>query len=363
MTPRLRPHPRSGFSLIELSVGLVASSFLLLGLGSSIFLATQANRVDIGPFRSSSQGASAIDEVSRELSYATAVHSITPARNIQVEVPDRTGDAVADVVRYQWSGTAGDPLQRVFNGGTATNVIPALQSFGLTSTNRTVTVKELGAATRTTGVVNWFEKSSAVLEGTYSLQAAGGVGTDFLPEFPEGAQTWSLSKVEVYCQSNGTADGVIKARLWTADSSRKPATLLAETTVTESGLSSSMNWTTITFPSAPMVSVGQRLCFTLQYFSGPSIVMQVRCDDLANLILFNPYYRLTTANAGTTWSQQVEKALFMRVYGYYTHSAVGIVDVNRTFMTTVGLEAQAGTNSTARMRSTARIRNQPAVTP
>jgi type II secretory pathway pseudopilin PulG len=359
MTLHRTIHRRAGFTLIEISVGLIASSFLLMGLGSSIFLATQANRVDIGPFRSASQGAGVIDEVTRELSYATTVRSVTPGRNIEVEVPDRTGDGAADVVRYQWSGTAGDPLQRLMNGGAAKTVIPGLQSFGLTTTSRTVTEKAIGTVTGTSGEVRWYEKASALLTGTFSISPNEGVGCDFIPQAPDGALTWSITKVEVYCQSNSTTSGVMKVRVWTADSNRRPDTLLAQTTLNESSLNTSMSWTPIAFSPAPTLAITQRGCITIQYQSGLNIVMQLRCDEFT----FPPYWRMTTTDGGATWSQQSDKALYMRVYGKYTYPAAGIVDVSRTFMTTVGLEAQAGTSATSRMRGSARVRNLPAVAP
>src|SRR5688572_19429792 len=98
MTPSLRPIAlgnaskwRAGFTLIEVSVGLIASTVLLMGLTGSLFLAAQANRTDLGPFRNSSQAAFALDEVTRELSYATKIRSVTAGRSVEVEVPDRTG--------------------------------------------------------------------------------------------------------------------------------------------------------------------------------------------------------------------------------------------------------------------------------
>ena len=354
---QLRPvSRRGGFTLIELSVGLIASSILLIGLTGSLFLATQANRTDLGPFRNSSAAAFALDEVTRELSYATKVRSVTPGRSIEVEIPDRTGDGAADVVRYEWSGTAGAPLQRGFNGGTASNVVASLQAFDLQATSRTVTEQMIGNITNTSGVVRWYDKSSSQLaEGSTSLDWGEGVGTDFIPKLPEGATTWTPTWIEVRCQSNGSETGVIKARIWTADANRKPATLLAEETINEWDLDSSYSWHAVNFSPAPTVSVSQRLCITFQYHSGSNTVMQIREDELGVGL---PYWKLSTTNGGSSWTQAGDKALYLRIHGTYTYPMGGIVDVNRTYQTSVGLEAQAGTDTTTRMSSTARLRNQ-----
>lgn len=354
--PALATVRRSGFTLLEVAAGLIASAFLVAGLGGSLYLATQANRTDLGPFRNSSAAAFALDEVTRELSYATKVRSVTPGRNIEVEVPDRTGDGLAEVVRYQWSGTAGAPLQRQFNGGTTSNVAAALQVFDLQTTSRTVTEQMIGDTTNTSGQALWYDKSSSqFFESSTSLDFGEGVGTDFLPKLPEGAATWTLQRVDVRCQQNGTASGVAKARIWTADGNRKPATLLAEQTINEWNLDTSYNWYTVNFSPAPTVSVSQRVCITFQYSSGSNTVIQIR-EDAFGVGL--PFWRLSTSNGGASWGQMTDRAPYLRVYGIYTYPMGGIVDVNRTYQTSVSFEAQSGTDSTARMTSSARLRNQ-----
>jgi hypothetical protein len=294
---------RGGFTLIEVSAGLIASAFLLAGLAGSIFLATQANRTDLGPFRNSSAAAFALDEVTRELSYATKVRSVTPGRSVEVEVPDRTGDGAADVVRYEWSGTAGAPLQRQFNGGASTTA-GSLQAFDLQTTSKTVTEQMIGSITNTSGQGLWYDKSSAqFFEGSVGLDVGEGVGTDFLPKLPDGAMNWTLQRVDVRCQQNGLATGVVKARIWTADGNRKPATLLAEQTINEWNLDTSYSWYTVNFSPAPTVGVSQRVCITFQYSSGSNTVIQIR-EDVFGLGL--PFWRLSTTNGGTSWGQSTD---------------------------------------------------------
>jgi hypothetical protein len=346
----------AGFTLIEVAAGLIATAFLLAGLGGSIFLATQANRTDLGPFRNSSAAAFALDEVTRELSYATKVRSVTPGRSVEVEVPDRTGDGAPDVVRYAWSGTAGAPLQRQFNGGAASSSAAALQAFDLQTTSRTVTEQMIGNITNTSGVGLWYDKSSSqFFESSVGLDFGEGVGTDFLPKLPEGAVNWTLTRVDVRCQQTGFANGVVKARIWTADGNRKPSTLLAEQTINEWNLDTSYSWYTLNFSPAPTVSASQRVCITFQYSSGSNTVIQIREDGFG---IGLPYWRLSTTNGGGSWSQAAERAPYLRVYGVYTYPMGGVVDVNRTYQTSIGLEAQSGTDSAARMTGTARLRNQ-----
>ncbi|HVJ86031.1 MAG TPA: hypothetical protein VM452_10335 [Caulifigura sp.] len=349
--------PRDGFSLLELSVGLIASSILLVGLSGSLYIATQANRVDIGTFRNSSQSAYALDEVTRELSYATAVRSITPGRSIEVEIPDRTGDGAADVLRYEWSGAAGAPLQRTFNRAASTSVISSLQAFDLQATSRLAIEQAIGTIAGVSGNYLWYDKSSALwFEDTAQLQASMGVGTDFLPKLPEGALNWAITRVDVRCQNYNTASGSSKARIWTADGSRKPSVLLSEVVIDEASLGTSMNWYTVNFSPAPTLSPGQRACITFQFNAGTGIVMQLRYDSFG----VQPFSMLNTDNGGTSWSQSSTSALYLRIYGTYTYPMDGVVDVTKTYQTTLGMDAQVGSDSAARMTGSARFRNQVA---
>jgi hypothetical protein len=50
-----------------------------------------------------------------------------------VTVPDRTdADALPETISYTWSGTAGAPLDRQYNGGTVASVLPSVQSASFT---------------------------------------------------------------------------------------------------------------------------------------------------------------------------------------------------------------------------------------
>ncbi|HVJ87913.1 MAG TPA: hypothetical protein VM452_19780 [Caulifigura sp.] len=349
--------PRGGFSLIEVSVGLIASTILLAGLSGSIYLVMQANRVDIGPFRNSSASAFALDEVTRELSYATAVRSVTPGRSIEVEIADRTGDEQPDVLRYEWSGAAGAPLQRTFNGGTPSSTISGLAAFDLQASSKTVVEQTIGTITGTSGPAKWYEKSSPLLlEDSYSVQLGMGLGTDFIPKLPEGALGWSITRVDVRSQMYGTASGSAVARVWSADGSRRPAALLSEVVVNESSLSSSMSWYTINFPAGPTLLPTQRACITFQFNSGSGTVMQVRYDALG----LQTYGMLTTDNGGTSWAWIATNAPYVRIYGTYTYAMDGVVDVTKNYQTSVGVDAQVGSDQAARMTSSARLRNRVA---
>lgn len=355
---------RSGFSLVEISVGLIATSILMAGMTGSLFLATQANRTDLGAFRHSNAGCAALDEMTRELSYSTAIRSVVPSRRIEFEVRDRTNDGVNDVILYEWNGDAGSSLRRVFNGGPATSVISGLQDFYLTPIYVNRTVPEVGSVTLKSGEMAWWSLSNANDENAFSIAAGEGTGTDHLPTFPEGAISWTVSRVELKCNRSGaSADGVVKLRIWSADSNRKPGVKLAEQTVNETSLPSTASWVSFDISPVGTLFPTQRCCVTVQYAGGTGTAMQVRYENLPSLGSMASTWKLTTSNGGNSWSQEWDDKLLIRFYGTYDYPGEGLVDVVKTELQEVVIEAQGGTSADSRTRTSARVRNRVNIEP
>lgn len=120
----------SGYTLIELTVSILISSILLVGMGSSMFIAARASTLKSGVIEETNDGSEALRRLSRELQYATALNSlVNNTTTVEFTVADITGDHVDDVIRYQWSGIDGDPLERTVNGGTAEVLVDYVYDF------------------------------------------------------------------------------------------------------------------------------------------------------------------------------------------------------------------------------------------
>jgi Tfp pilus assembly protein PilW len=100
-----------GFSLLELIVALGTGSMLLVGLSSAIFMALEATNPTLSSADSAAEGHEQLAYLISDLQHALTMTEKT-ATAITVSVPDRTGDAAPESVRYSWSGTAGAPLLR-----------------------------------------------------------------------------------------------------------------------------------------------------------------------------------------------------------------------------------------------------------
>ncbi len=126
--PRNSPFRRRSFTLAELMVSVVVMGVIMTGLGSAIMLATRAIPDGISPLERSVQGAEVLQQLGAELQFATAFAEMGNSA-VQFTVADRDSDDTPEIIRYEWSGTPGDPLTRQYNGGTMIDVAEDVQEF------------------------------------------------------------------------------------------------------------------------------------------------------------------------------------------------------------------------------------------
>ncbi len=135
---RRRP---GGFTLMELVVAMFMTTVLLVGMGSVMLMAMHATPKAQGPMIRTLEATRIADQIAAELYGAVSVIQAS-ATVVEFTVADRNNDTVPETIRYQWSGTPGDPLQRQYNGGTPVTIVEEAQEFALTYTTRIVTTTE-----------------------------------------------------------------------------------------------------------------------------------------------------------------------------------------------------------------------------
>ena len=119
---------RRGFTLLELTIAVAISRFLVLGMMSTVGIVLKASDMSVGPSTGTREGHAAITQMYSELQIVTALSEKT-SRAFTVTVPDQNFDTVDDRIRYAWSGTPGSPLTRQFNGGAITTLVDAVHDF------------------------------------------------------------------------------------------------------------------------------------------------------------------------------------------------------------------------------------------
>lgn len=128
---------RTGYTLIEMIVSLGAASVLMTGLGSAVFLSTQAfNATDTSDARRVS-AAEIQRQVLNDLRYARTI-LVRGSDRVTFTVPDRTGDGRPDTIAYDWSGGAGSSLTYSLNGATPVALADSVENFTLTYRTQTL---------------------------------------------------------------------------------------------------------------------------------------------------------------------------------------------------------------------------------
>src|SRR5215208_4655533 len=148
---------RRAFTIIELTGAMVASAFLMAGLGSVMFIARQ---VAYSPTAASRRAKTAdiVNQISDELRYATVITQQT-SQILEFVVADRNNDGTAEKIRYEWSLTPGDSLRKTVNGASATDVLTSVYAFNVT----------LQQKAKTTTLTTTTDSGEALLLGNASV--------------------------------------------------------------------------------------------------------------------------------------------------------------------------------------------------
>lgn len=132
-TLRRRRRPgscRRALTLMELVLSASVTSMLLLGMMSAMLVASHA-LPDSGSAADHIQNvrdaSEALNQVAADLRFSTAITPVFGA--LAITVPDRNhGAAGPETIAYAWSGKAGDPLLRSYNGGSTYELLEDLRA-------------------------------------------------------------------------------------------------------------------------------------------------------------------------------------------------------------------------------------------
>lgn len=200
---------RIGSAFLELIVSSVAASFLIVGMGSAVFLTVEAYDASEPVQTDNLATQAALQQLSHDLAEAVKFSEQT-ATAITFTVPDRTGDGNDDTLRYTWGGEDGDPLQLSLNGDTPVTLLEDVQDLDFAATTRSLSGETLARNTiertdipafRSQSMVRYSNKvSEATIErppGTqvgdllvFVIVTAGNVTSAMTP--PAGTTNWEL---------------------------------------------------------------------------------------------------------------------------------------------------------------------------
>ncbi len=137
MKRRQQSRSRAGYTLIEMIVSISSASILMAGMGSAVFLSTEAFNASEMPVAQRVDAAQVQRQILDDLRYASSFSART-ANAVTFTVPDRTGDGRPETLRYAWSGTAGDPLTYSLNGSSPLTLLGSVNSLSLSFRTQTL---------------------------------------------------------------------------------------------------------------------------------------------------------------------------------------------------------------------------------
>jgi len=348
---------KHGFTLVELVVAVAVTGIILLGMGSSMMIASRAMPDARSRTATTLAAGEAVEQIVTDLQYAVSV-SQRSANMIEFSVADRNGDDVPETIRYAWSGAPGTPLTRQYNGGTLVNILTDVQQFSLTHNLKTISTQ---IPQGTEGV----ETTLATYSATKNLYDYPISGTEeyaeyFFPSLPVGALSWRVTRLIIKAKLDGATDGQASVQLQLPTIGKWPSgAVLEEKTLLESTLLTNYGDREFTFSAAGGLSPSRGLCLVVKWVANGTACRVRGCSSgvtATNLSLGK------STNRGASWSTLASQSLLFTVYG--TVTSAGTPQTQTTnYLEGVDITLRATSDSQSIVQTGVRLLNRPEVTP
>lgn len=300
-----RTTARSGHSLIEMVLAVGVLALVLVGAQSAVMIAARATPAKDDANAQAASSAACLSAIADDLAVATSVSSTLP-HALEFLVPDRTGDAVEDSIRYEWSGKPGEPLYRSLNGGAAEKVAASVNALEFTYDTQQST-PETTYAESDEVVVSTFDTATSTIArqvGRYSGDTYVRAQW-FTPTLPADAVSWSITRVRFACRQGNTIDSVAQVQIRTARSGEPTGRVVSATTILETGMSATWRTQDISDIQCAGLRTDEAACLVLQQTSGNDyfeiLVQRSKAADS---------YHLSSINGGSSWAKPTESMVF-----------------------------------------------------
>ncbi len=337
--------------MVELACNMVVMTLLIVGMASSIKLASLSAPHIQNPNSAALSATDAMEMLTNDLRYAQSVVSQT-ATQITITIPDRDGQSPStETITYSWSGTAGAPLVRTFNG-TSANIATDVHEFLLVGHTRSLALPvtysdspEVQLTSFTTGATTT----------DWGVATKNWIGEYVQPNLPS-AVSWKITQVKFNAKQNGTTTGTALVQVRTATGSGLPTTtVLASQTLLESSLATGYTQRSFTMTGVPDTAVGTGLCLVVRFSANsPSCFVQYLNSGAST---GNNKF-LSTTNSDAGWAVGAGKAMLFEVWGTYkTQNA----QAYQYFLQDIRCALKTGTSALGKVEKVVRVLNEPQV--
>jgi prepilin-type N-terminal cleavage/methylation domain-containing protein len=349
--PRPSLRTSDGFTLIEVVMSLLVLSILMIAVEASLVASTKAIPDPTSITSAITAGASVTNRITGELAYALSVTEMT-ANAITFTVADRNGDGAPETIRYAWSGTAGDPLTRQYNGGTPVAIASSLRSLRLDYDKTSIPYYTYSEGDETTV----YSFTNLLLAQDVSVKSDSCPGQYFVPSLPSSAVTWRVTRVKIRASKRSGGSGVTKVQLRTATPAGTPTnTILDEATMLEDNLDSNYFWVEFPFSTNAGLDPNKPYCIVLQWVSDAEAA-QIQKNTLS---LLSVAKYLKGKSDGTSWTTSGLDNMCIYVYGRPMQQ--NAVSYNY-LLQNVRLSLQTSSNQKSAVATSLKLLNAPQVT-
>ncbi len=342
----------SGHTLMELVAAMVCSAMLLAGLGSVMLIARQVAFTPSASVRRT-EVAEVTSEITDELQFAMLITQQLP-HALEFVVADRDSDGAAEKIRYEWSGTSGDPLVKTVNGGTPKNVLESVEQFDATCVVKLATTNLTTSTDTAEGVLlsNDNVQSGVDLDVTNTRHVAQQVNCAAFVGVPADAICWNATKVQFWGRDNSSADATLLVQLRRAGGAYAGPTseVLGQVSIPESILGSE-TWHNAVL-SAPVRGLALHRKYALVLAGAGGDAARLAYNDNASSGVFD------STNAGASWQLISPRQIYYRIYGTYTRPGA-TYSVTRNIASHVHLVLQSGSQAHARIDTSVPLANVP----
>jgi hypothetical protein len=326
---------------------MVASAFLLAGLGSVMMIARQVALTPSAAERRT-LSAQAVNTMASELRFATLVLQRS-ARTLEFVVADRNADGTADRIKYEWSGVADDPLYKTVNGGTPSAVVAQVRQFQLDYTlSADVTTLQSTVDSTEAALLSMSGAASATETLTTANWLAQEIDPQFFPATVGGiskasATSWNVTRIG-FSASTAAPLGVEvrETGVFNGPSNQ----LLGRVSLAAASSNEAA------FPGGVRgLLLARKYAIAFRPDSGTSVLLASRIFGGVRML-----HRSSDSSA--SWSLYPDRLIFGTLYG--TYSAPGpAYNVTRNVVSHVRIMLQSGEASHSRIDTCIPLSNMP----
>lgn len=340
------------FTLSELVTALAVSGVLFLALGNAIVIASKALPAKSDTMRTSVQAAQALDRIAGEIESAIYVSQLT-ATSIAFTVADRNSDGLPERIGYSWSGVAGAPLVRTYNG-VAANVLDAVDVLNLVPNVRYVSETYPGPGVEDL-LPSVLQDSTSILGGASTLLLGStnttNYGQYFAPTFGSDVIGWRPTQARISAAINKTP-GTFRVQVRTASTSLVPTGTVLEEKVVNAAL------------LPPLVMLPQIYNFSTlgRQAPGNPLSLAIMWDSGAGPGRFQgsaSFPGLQRTSLGpTNWSYDTTRCLASSLTGVLMRAGASQTATTQ-YLQTVSMSLRAGSSSSPIAQTTSLASNTP----